>query len=161
MIVARCVSTGEGNRLDGESCTFVTHSLRAEGSDAGEDGTGRGTPIIPIDMKQASRGAKMTNNRRNGSSGGAPGTGIGEDGDPSPVLSGSHMPAIANHLGVRRLTPRECERLMGFEDEYTLVTYRGKAAKDGPRYRALGNSMAMPCVRWIGERVAMVEGIAA
>lgn len=54
---------------------------------------------------------------------------------------------------VRRLTPRECERLQGFPDDYTLVPVRGKPAADGPRYRALGNSMAVNCMRWIGERV--------
>lgn len=52
-------------------------------------------PVIPIDMRQASRGATMTNKRPEGSSGGAPGTGVGQPGDPSPTLSGSHMPAIA------------------------------------------------------------------
>lgn len=76
----------------------VAHSLRAEGFDASEDGTGRGTPIVPIDMRQASRGAKMTNNRRAGSTGGAPGTGIGEIGDPCPSLSISHTPAIAGPI---------------------------------------------------------------
>lgn len=56
-------------------------------------------------------------------------------------------------LKVRRLTPIECERLQGFPDDYTLVPVRGKPAADGPRYRALGNSMAVNCMRWIGERV--------
>ena len=58
---------------------------------------------------------------------------------------------------VRRLTPRECERLQGFPDDYTLISHRGKPAADGPRYKALGNSMAVPVMRWIGERIAMVE----
>lgn len=58
---------------------------------------------------------------------------------------------------VRRLTPRECERLQGFPDDYTLIPYRGKPAADGPRYKALGNSMAVPVMRWIGERIAMVN----
>jgi site-specific DNA-cytosine methylase len=60
-------------------------------------------------------------------------------------------------MAVRRLTPRECERLQGFPDDYTLVEYRKKPAADGPRYRALANSMAVPVMRWIGERIAMVE----
>jgi DNA (cytosine-5)-methyltransferase 1 len=60
---------------------------------------------------------------------------------------------------VRRLTPRECERLQGFPDDYTLVPYRGNLAADGPRYKALGNSMAVPVMRWIGERIAMVEAL--
>ena len=50
---------------------------------------------------------------------------------------------------VRRLTPRECERLQGFPDDHTAVQYRNKPACDGPRYKALGNSMAVPCVHFI------------
>lgn len=62
-------------------------------------------------------------------------------------------------LTVRRLTPRECERLQGFPDDYTDISYRNKEhAPDGPRYKALGNSMAVPVMRWIGERIRMVEG---
>jgi DNA (cytosine-5)-methyltransferase 1 len=62
-------------------------------------------------------------------------------------------------MSVRRLTPRECERLQGFPDDYTLVTYRNKPAADGPRYKALGNSMAVPVMRWIGERIASVDSL--
>jgi DNA (cytosine-5)-methyltransferase 1 len=70
-------------------------------------------------------------------------------------IDGVMTPQIA----VRRLTPRECERLQGFPDDYTLVEYRGKLAADGPRYKALGNSMAVPVMRWIGERIAAVDAI--
>jgi DNA (cytosine-5)-methyltransferase 1 len=66
---------------------------------------------------------------------------------------------VATAMAVRRLTPRECERLQGFPDDYTLVEYRKKPAADGPRYRALGNSMAVPVMRWIGERIAMVDAM--
>lgn len=59
---------------------------------------------------------------------------------------------------VRRLTPRECERLQGLPDDWTLVPYRGKPAADAPRYKAIGNGMAMPVLRWIGRRIAMIEG---
>ena len=62
-------------------------------------------------------------------------------------------------MAVRRLTPRECERLQGFPDDYTLVEYRGELASDGPRYKALGNSMAVPVMRWIGQRIAAVDAI--
>jgi DNA (cytosine-5)-methyltransferase 1 len=179
------------------------------------------TLIVPIDMRQASRGATMTNNRAEGASGGAPGTGIGEDGDPSPTIASSHVPAVAFNwqsggdarglkaqaqaqalsrsqtpavafqeaqtgcreydtagtlradgpghdpvgtriregMQVRRLTPRECERLQGFPDDYTLIPYRGKLAADGPRYKALGNSMAVPVMAWIGRRIALLEQI--
>lgn len=57
---------------------------------------------------------------------------------------------------VRRLMPLECERLQGLPDNYTLVPYRGKPAADGPRYKAIGNSMAVPCITWIGNRVMRV-----
>ena len=63
---------------------------------------------------------------------------------------------IAGHHAVRRLTPRECERLQGFEDDYTLIPWRGKPADqcpDGPRYKAIGNSMARNVMEWIGRRV--------
>ena len=69
-----------------------------------------------------------------------------------------HRPhCVATPMAVRRLTPRECERLQGFPDDYTLVEYRKKPAADGPRYRALGNSMAVPVMRWIGERIQQVD----
>lgn len=61
---------------------------------------------------------------------------------------------VRSAMSVRRLTPRECERLQGFPDDYTAITYRNKPAADGPRYKALGNSMAVPCMWWIGMRIA-------
>ena len=60
-----------------------------------------------------------------------------------------------------RLTPLECERLQGFPDGHTNVPRRGKPAADGPRYKALGNSWAVNCARWIGERIEAVEAIVA
>jgi len=86
----------------------IAHTLKAEGFDASEDGTGRDQPMVP-----------------------------GES-------------------GVRRLTPRECERLQGFPDDHTLIPWRGRLATecpDGPRYKAIGNSKAVPVVRWIGRRL--------
>ena len=64
---------------------------------------------------------------------------------------------IVTSAAVRRLTPGECERLQGFPDDWTLVPWRGKPASDGPRYRAIGNSMAVNCMEWIGQRIADVE----
>lgn len=161
---------------------LIVHALRAEGFDASEDGTGRGTPLVAVDLQQITHPENGTNPRV---------------GDPAPSLAarsrvaaynvyparghGSELEAratdlassctsvgpdrnergtrVAGPLGVRRLTPRECERLMGFPDDYTLVPYRGKPAKDGPRYAALGNSWAVPVVRWIGERIELVDGL--
>ena len=60
---------------------------------------------------------------------------------------------------VRRLTPEECERLQGFPDDYTLIPWRRGMAPDGPRYKALGNSMAVPVMAWIGRRIAAVEAL--
>lgn len=86
----------------------ITHTLKAEGFDGSEDGTGRGQPIVPATS------------------------------------------------GVRRLTPRECERLQGFPDDYTRIPWRGRVlglCPDGPRYKAIGNSKAVTVVRWIGVRL--------
>lgn len=74
---------------------------------------------------------------------------------------GGSAPSIAQgRMVVRRLTPKECERLQGFQDDWTKVPYRGKPAEecpDGPRYKAIGNSFAVPVVRWVGERIAMAD----
>ena len=72
---------------------------------------------------------------------------------------GSSRSYVAWPWSVRRLTPVECERLQGFPDAYTDIAARGRNwAPDGPRYKALGNSMAVNVMNWIGERIAMVEG---
>jgi len=67
---------------------------------------------------------------------------------------------VRSHMAVRRLTPVECERLMGFPDGWTQIAWRKKPASecpDGPRYKALGNSMAVNCMRFIGERITLIE----
>jgi site-specific DNA-cytosine methylase len=119
----------------------VAHALRGEGFDASEDGTGRGTPLVPV----------------------APSLTATNDPSRSPQSSEvtQQVAAVyANTMTVRRLTPRECERLQGFPDDYTLIPWRKKQAEDcpdGPRYKALGNSMACNCMAWIGERIAAYE----
>lgn len=84
-------------------------------------------------------------------------------GTQDPIVSEHHAHALGRNnggenavltgLAVRRLTPVECERLQGFPDGHTDVSYRNKPAADGPRYKAIGNSMAVPVVRWIGRRI--------
>jgi site-specific DNA-cytosine methylase len=69
------------------------------------------------------------------------------------ALDISGTEAVTYNSVIRRLTPRECERLQGFPDDYTLVPHRGSLASDAPRYKALGNSWPVPVVRWIGERI--------
>lgn len=83
-------------------------------------------------------------------------------GDPTGCLAkGSNLNLVDDNL-IRRLTPIECERLQGFPDNYTRIAWRGKSHEfcpDSPRYRALGNSMAVPVMRWIGQRIEAVEAI--
>lgn len=92
---------------------------------------------------------------------GALSTGGGKPGQGTPMVAVSV--ALRGRDGgataVRRLTPIECERLQGFPDNYTNVPFRGKPVTDGHRYKALGNSKAVPVVRWIGERIEAVERI--
>ena len=77
-------------------------------------------------------------------------------------LQRCQTPATVTNSAVRRLAPRECERLQGFPDDYTLIPWGKKPADqcpDGPQYKALGNSMAVPVMRWIGERIQAVQGL--
>lgn len=87
------------------------------------------------------------------------GNGVGVQADTSYTLTTADRHAVSDLQGVvRRLTPVECERLMGFADNYTQIPYRGKTAEQCPktqRYKSLGNSMAVPVMRWIGERIAL------
>ena len=73
---------------------------------------------------------------------------------------GGSASQVARHMSVRRLTPLECERLQGFPDNHTRIPWRGRPeaeCPDGPRYKAIGNSMAVPVMRWIGERIHAYE----
>ena len=92
------------------------------------------------------------------------GFGLGSETDPSYTLQAAHSHAVyeSSDSAVRRLTATECERLQGFPDNYTKIAWRGKISDycpDGPRYKAMGNSMAVPVMRWIGERINAVENI--
>lgn len=126
---------------EAEAGHIVTHSLRAEGADASEDGTGRGTPIVPVvfgdprrhDVRGVHRG----------------------DVREKPCLNATNNDDELGVVGVRprRLTPRECERLQGFPDDWTLI----EGASDSARYRALGNAVAVPCVEWILRRLAVAD----
>lgn len=69
------------------------------------------------------------------------------------TISATQDQQVFTNMAVRRLTPTECERLQGFPDGYTNVPFRKKPASDGPRYKALGNSWAVPVVAWIGKRI--------
>lgn len=133
----------------------VFHTLRAEGFDASEDGTGRGTGAVAVGVALAiheNQRAEVTLNETAGTvkcAGGKPGQGY---------------PAVLTSMAVRRVTPCECERLMGFPDGYTAIPYRGKSADqcpDGPRYKSLGNSWPVPVVAWIGARIQAQVAVSA
>jgi DNA (cytosine-5)-methyltransferase 1 len=220
-LIARCLNA-HPNRIDGESETFVAHSLRAEGFDAGEDGTGRGTPLVAFAQNQrdevrcmdvagalaAEPGAKQQtyawsimpqNSGRDYKArevdvaqpvmGSGP-VGGNQGGDyiqtytlhgadktvstatetdiagsirtkPPGGIENSSTTVALQLFAVRRLTPRECERLQGFPDGWTDVVYRGKPAADGPRYQALGNAFAIPVVRWIARRLVAEDAASA
>jgi len=248
---------GLGTDFDLSGGLQIAHSLRAEGFDASEDGTGRGTPLVAAALTsrpyadQAADESKLVAYQCHGSNvgpmgtlrsgnsnetGGVPflaastgnrahclnaggmgrqdyetetmvvaiqeravstnpnngpqGSGFREDGKAYTLEARNKVQAVAFSgrnrgddgrgydrppnitgavagtvdtvkpgnvagptIGVRRLTPRECERLQGFPDDWTLVLHRGKPAADGPRYKAIGNSMAVPVMRWIGKRI--------
>ncbi len=82
-----------------------------------------------------------------------------DEGGPSYTLDQTGAQSVSTDSIVRRLTSMECERLQGFPDRYTLIPFRGKPAADSPRYKALGNSMAVPVVRWIGKRIQLWEDL--
>lgn len=165
----------------------TTHTLKAEAHDASEDGTGRGVPLIPCGIDVGEVGYSLrANPSRSGDKGdggvnctlavaftihgtdktasvasSAEVAGAIRTKPPGSVENSSTTVALSG-MAVRRLTPRECERLQGFPDDYTRIPWRGKPAEDcpdGPRYKALGNSMAVPAMHWIGKRIAQVEEI--
>lgn len=127
---------------------LVAHTLRGEGFDASEDGTGRGTPLVPVAFDCKGTEVQFTTD-------GSHPTLRSMGHNKSHQNAGGHA-AVATPWAVRRLTPTECERLQGFPDGHTEIAWRGKApadCPDGPRYKALGNSMAVPCIKWILDRI--------
>ncbi|QTK37311.1 DNA cytosine methyltransferase [Xanthomonas citri] len=166
-----------GSRLDFLTETFlvqeVAHTLRAEGFDASEDGTGRGTPLVPVPFTirgtNVDTGGVVFGTLTTGSdraTSGAPCIAFDCKAGGETAFSIGHVPgtlraahggghaAVAQGPAVRRLTPRECERLQGAEDDWTLVpNAAGKPMADGPRYKMLGNSFAVPVIHWIGDSI--------
>jgi len=156
----------ENQHIDGGCGLFVTHTLRGEGYDASEDGTGRGTPLVTgtlVSNGDAHSGFRDEHGlvafQQNAS-------GELRTSDTSYTVntnsnasSGRNTPLVCSST-VRRLTPIECERLQGVPDGHTLIPWRKKPAgecRNGPRYKAIGNSMAVPVMRWLGERIEMVD----
>lgn len=126
-------SQRSGKQFEG---VMVAHALTAEGHDASEDGTGRGVPLV-----------------FNPQTGGEMWLGIG---DMPTALGATQTPAVLEpQMAVRRLTPRECEALQGLPPDWTAVD--GDRTPDSPRYRAIGNGMAVPVVEWICKRIVKVD----
>ena len=127
-----------------------THALKAEGADASEDETGRGNPIVaqPMAFRPIAGATRSID-----AGPACPYLKVGHHG------AAGHQVAVQQAMSVRRLTPVECSRLQGFPDSYLDIEYRGKPAADGPKYKALGNSWAVPCVAWIGRRIDLYFGV--
>lgn len=115
---------------------FVARTLRAEAHDASEDGLGRQT-LIAVGYQGSDRLSHAV--RAN----------------PSRADKPSSSTYLAGNMGVRRLTPIECERLQGFPDGWTAID--GERTPDSPRYRALGNAVCVPVAQWIGRRIIECE----
>jgi len=150
--VAMCLNAGAMGRRDVESETFVVHGSQDPNTLIDQAHTlgrnpGQGNVVYTL-SERGRAGGHALEYRRN-----AVGISIK---DAACALITVPNQAIAQDSGVRRLTPRECERLQGFPDDYTRIAWRGKPAEscpDSPRYKALGNSMAVPVMRWIGQRI--------
>ena len=153
----------------------ITYAL-TESSGATEDGTGRGTPIVAQTPSQDIAAPLTSGAGRDGVS--SAGRRKEDDENLAVVFTQNQRDEVRirdipgalsaqsgvkqqdyviDGVWVRRLTPRECERLQGFPDDATLIPRKnGKLAADGPRYKALGNSMAVPVMRWLGEQIERV-----
>ena len=184
---------------------MIAHTLRGEGFDASEDGTGRGTPLVTFDRQSSGEygtspvastvsardyksasdlisfhplqnpisnsdglihalGCGSTHGQASGAVAFAQNQ-VGEvrTGNISGTLntnsnaSGRNSPLVKTPVHVRRLTPRECERLQGMPDDHTLVPFNGKMMSDSARYKMIGNSMAVPVMRKIGQRIDLIR----
>ncbi len=155
---AKCLTSGVGQRYDFETenfpIAFGAQNSAQQGDSVSEHVTPTldksKTPAVAI-QAQALKEKQPTSQ----------GFGIDESG-ASYTLTAGDRHAVQSDMQVRRLTPTECERLQGFPDNYTQIPYRNKPTEscpDGPRYKAMGNSMAVPVMRWIGERINMVNSI--
>lgn len=152
-LTAMCLNAGGMGRIDGESETMIPCCFK---TDQEPEAHGDLCPTLQVPSRSGGgqqHAVAFAQNQR----------GELRESAASPQLTtgggkpGEGYPAVRTGMAVRRLTPRECERLQGFPDDYTLVPHRNKPAADGPRYKALGNSWAVPCARWIGERITLAE----
>jgi DNA (cytosine-5)-methyltransferase 1 len=177
--------TAHGVRMDFEVETFVAHTLRAEGFDASEDGTGKGTPLVVVPEVAAS----LTRGAESAGKGGYAGRrqeddsnlvafaiqerAVSENPDAGPQGAGfqadvaytlearHHAQSVASPSArVRRLMPHECARLQGQADDRCRIPWKSRPAEkcpDGPQYKGFGNSMSTNVMRWLGQRIDLIE----
>ena len=160
---ARVACSSPHGRLDFETETFVVEPFAlqeratCENPNAGPDGAGfrADGAAYTLEARTVPQAVAFQQNVRNevrlmngdGSIAGA-----------LPAQAGmKQQNYLASALQVRRLTPTECERLQGFPDGWTAIPFRGKPAADGPRYKSLGNSMAVPVMSWVAKQIEIAE----
>ena len=157
--IAKCLTRGIGQRFDAETETMIpTYSMQGNliGRDKGGPqgiGVAENAPMYTLNATDVHGVAQPMP------------FGVNEKPDVGHCLRAGASKAdkhesttyIQQAMAVRRLTPVECERLQGFHDNYTDIQPKSKPTPDGPRYKALGNSMAVPVMKWIGERINLVE----
>lgn len=170
---------GSYNGQDAYTGHLVAHTLRAEGHDASEDGTGRGVPLVPVAYQQHGSDVGPMGTLRRGRGDVQSGVpfiaepfqtrcsrnGRGMPSDVVPALTscegGTHAdtkPHVVAGSAVRRLTPKECERLQAFPDGWTEFGADGKRISNSQRYKMLGNAITVNVAHWIGRRIVAVDG---
>ena len=140
----RSGGSGMGGSEDGVMYTQTVKDVHAVAYDE----------CVPLDLRNATRDPEKhdAQNRQ--------GVGIGEDGAPMNTVTAASVPGVGWQATVRKLLPIECERLMGFPDNWTRISWKGKPEEecpDAPRYKACGNSMCVNVMAWIGERIEAVN----
>ena len=109
---------------------------------------------VPLDLRNATRDPEKHDEQNR------QGVGVGEDGAPMNTVTAASVPGVGWQATVRKLLPVECERLMGFPDNWTRISWKGKPEEecpDAPRYKACGNSMCVNVMAWLGERIDAVN----
>ena len=154
--VANCLTTKSNMRNNGTDEDFVTYALAGNtigrqpengGNGNGYDESGVSYTLTKTDVHAVAHAFKV----RGGCDGGGKGY-LGQDEQAFTLSTGADQ-QLFHKMQVRRLMPIECERLQGFSDNFTNIP----GASDSARYKALGNSMAVPVMRWIGERINLIE----
>jgi len=159
--VAHCLNAGGMGRQDYETETMLAHAITFDTTQitsfANFSDPKIGDPCHPL-IAGDHAPAIAFSSKDYGADAGEIAPTLRIMGHDNSHANGGGQVSVALGWAVRRLTPTECESLQGFPDGWTMVTHRKKPAADGPRYKALGNSMAVNVMQWIGERIELVDG---